>query len=213
MHPLQLARRRSLRGGSILARFVFTFASDDGIVVVMRARKITVGEYLELPETLRPMELVWGVVREPPSPRYGHQAVLARLGSKLYTFVQEKGLGDVCFAPMDVVLDEANALVLQPDVLFVTNERRGIIRDRIWGAPDLVVEVLSPRTAARDRVTKVAWYRRYGVRECWLADRKRRTIEVLDLQTVTVPRMFAGSTKMRSDLVPGWEPAVEELFG
>jgi Uma2 family endonuclease len=59
---------------------------------------------------------------------------------------------------------------VQPDVLFVATERLSIIRNQIWGAPDLVVEVISPGTAAHDTGEKLAWYRQYGVREDWLVE-------------------------------------------
>jgi len=65
-----------------------------------------------------------------------------------------------------VVLDRERALIVQPDVLFVAHDRLSIIRDQVWGAPDLVAEVLSIGTEAHDRIDKVAWYRQYGVREC-----------------------------------------------
>jgi Uma2 family endonuclease len=129
--------------------------------------KLTVHEYFEYPETVRPMELVGGFVREPAMPNYQHQRVATRLLALLYAHVQQRGVGEV-LSPMDVVLDEAAALVIQPDLVFVGRDRLGIIRERIWGAPDLVVEIVSPHTERRDRTTKVGWYRNYGVRECWL---------------------------------------------
>jgi Uma2 family endonuclease len=78
------------------------------------------------------------------------------------------------------VLDEHAALVVQPDLVFVSRNRAHIIRDRVWGAPDLVVEVLSRRTATHDRTNKLEWYRHYGVRECWLTDPALKSVEVVD---------------------------------
>lgn len=186
------------------------FPDDDGIVVVME--RLSVHEYFRLPETMRPMELVYGVVREPAAPRYGHQSIVTRLTRMLDIHVEEYRSGRVCVSPIDVVLDEPAALVVQPDLIFVSNERLGIIRDRIWGPPDLVVEVLSPRTAARDRTIKLEWYRRYGVREEWLVDYRRRSVEVVDLQSVTVPRLFVGSEPMRSAVLPAWNVPVEQIL-
>jgi Uma2 family endonuclease len=134
------------------------------------AGKLGVAEYLAGPEQTQPQELVWGVLREPPSPFYRHQAVVVNALSLLRQHVRQHNLGHVCVSPMDVVLDKAKALIVQPDVFFVSNARAGIIRDVVWGAPDLVVEVASRRSAARDRTTKLGWYRRYGVLECWLID-------------------------------------------
>ncbi len=139
-------------------------------------------EYLAGPEQTPPQELVWGTLREPPSPLYGHQSVVVNALHLLGQHVRQYSLGHVCVAPMDVVLDEEKALIVQPDVFFVSNARAGIIRDVVWGAPDLVVEVASRRSAARDRTIKLGWYRRYGVLECWLIDPSRRLVVVADLE-------------------------------
>jgi len=108
------------------------------------------------------------MVREPPSPFYSHQRLVTDLTVLLQLHVREHGLGQVCVSPVDVILDEPKALIVQPDVIFVSNDRIGIVRDQIWGAHDLVVEVISPRTAAYDSTQKLDWFRTYGVRECWL---------------------------------------------
>jgi Uma2 family endonuclease len=188
--------------------------ADDGNVVVMARRwnRLSVQEYFELPETMRPMELVHGIVREPPAPRYGHQSIVTRLTMLLAAHVEAHGLGRVCVSPVDVVLDEALALVVQPDLLFISRDRLGLIDDRIWGAPDLVVEVLSPRTALRDRTIKLGWYRRYGVKECWLVNRRRQSVEVHDLQTFDVPQEFSGERPIRSWVLREWALSAARVF-
>ena len=99
----------------------------------------------------------------------------------LNAFVEEKGLGDVVFAPFDVVLSRNN--VLQPDLLFVSTEQQSIITEaNIQGAPALVVEVISPSTASRDRELKRRIYAEHGVSEYWLVDPDARTISVMSLQ-------------------------------
>jgi Uma2 family endonuclease len=134
-----------------------------------------------------------------------------RLLALLYAHVQQEGIGEV-LSPMDVVLDEVAALVVQPDLVFVTQERRGIIRERIWGPPDLVVEILSPHTERRDRTTKVAWYRRYGVRECWLINVKHQWVEVIALQSTTPARLFWGPQPVRSCVLTTLDLRVEQMF-
>ena len=130
----------------------------------------SVVEYLSGPEELTRKELVWGIVREPAAPTCSHQAVVGRTLVVLATYAARHALGRVLVSPVDVVLDEQKALVLQPDIVFVAGAREGIVRDRIWGAPDLVVEVLSPGTRRRDTSTKRRWYQRYGVREYFIID-------------------------------------------
>src|SRR5262250_3042627 len=130
----------------------------------MSEDRVHVYEYFQYPESTRRMELVWGVVREPPAPRWGHQSVVTRLTTLLDTYVRTNRFGHVCVSPIDVVLDEPRDLVVQPDIVFVSNERMAIVRQRVFGPPDLTVEVLSFGTAFRDRTEKLAWYRDYGVR-------------------------------------------------
>ena len=175
-------------------------------------QRLSVAEYFRRPESLRPMELVWGVVREPPAPRYVHQSVVTRLTALLDAHVRARSLGEVCVAPVDVVLDRYAGLVLQPDVVFVTSERRQIIRESIWGSPDLVVEVLSPRTASRDRTTKLRWYRKYGVRECWLVDPVAKAIEVRPLTRGARHRSFSGSRPMQSTVLTEWDVPAGAVF-
>ncbi|HAZ31419.1 MAG TPA: hypothetical protein DCY61_01760 [Dehalococcoidia bacterium] len=141
--------------------------------------KFTYGDYLQLPEDKR-YELIEGEFFMVPSPNTSHQGALQNIFRALDTYVRNRGLGKVYLAPLDVVLSEEN--VLQPDILFVSRERLDIITERnIQGAPDLVVEILSPATAQRDKELKQKLYARYGVREYWLADPSARTIEVMSL--------------------------------
>lgn len=180
----------------------------------MPLEKLTVHEYFERPESLNPMELAYGVVREPPAPRYGHQSIVTHITALLDRHVREHRIGDVCVSPVDVVLDEQEALVVQPDIVFVARERLHIVRDRVWGAPDLVVEVLSPRTKQRDRTTKLGWYRHYGVRECWLVDSRAAVVEVVRFQPAPERRdTCSGTTPLVSGVLPQWSVAAEELFG
>ncbi len=176
--------------------------------------RLTVSEYFKMPESMRPMELVHGVVREPPAPRYGHQSLVTHLGALLDHHVRTHDLGQVCVSPVDVVLDEPGALVVQPDIVFVARARQGLIRDRIVGAPDLAIEILSPGTARRDRTTKLDWYRRYGVRECWLVDRKARAIEVIELAAPTGEQRhtYAGDDALRSAVLPLWAVPAGSIF-
>jgi Uma2 family endonuclease len=168
------------------------------------AGPVKVDEYFRGLESVRPQELVFGVVREPPAPRYGHQSVVTRVVVLLDRHVRERRLGEICVAPVDVVLDRERALVVQPDVVFVAAARRDIIRDRVWGAPDLVVEVLSDATEARDRGEKLSWYRRYGVRECWLVDAEADRIEIVDC---------AGDARRKSRVFQGPAPVESAVLG
>ncbi len=179
----------------------------------MATERIDVYEYFRRAATLTPSELVHGIVREPPAPRYGHQSVVTHLAALLDTFVRASALGRVCVSPVDVVLDEPGALVLQPDIVFVAADRLHVIRDRIWGAPDLVVEVLSPGTARRDRTAKLAWYRKYGVRECWLMDTQSREVVVVAFGGARPRRRtFRDAKPIRSHVLAGWDASPDAVF-
>jgi Uma2 family endonuclease len=177
-------------------------------------KRMTVADYLRTPETMKPQELVYGNLREPPAPRYGHQAIVTHMAAVLDQFARRTKLGTVCVSPVDVVFDRERALVLQPDVIFVSAERAHIISDRVWGAPDLVVEVLSPRTANRDRTRKLEWYRTYGVKECWLVDPNAGEIAVMRLDRAEAPRKrtYHGSKRLYSHVLRGFRPSVTRLL-
>ena len=119
---------------------------------------MTTEEYLRTPETVLPRELALGTLRVADAPTISHQRVVGELFIGLSEHVRERKLGDVLIAPIDVVLDADADLVVQPDLLFVSNERRDRIGDRVFGAPDLVIEVLSPYPRIGYLEEKVGWY-------------------------------------------------------
>jgi Uma2 family endonuclease len=169
--------------------------------------------YLTGPEQVRPQELIWGMVNEPPAPFFGHQAIVTRALVLLERHVRELDAGIVCVAPIDVVLDADRALVVQPDIIFVARDRTTIIRDQVWGAPDLVLEVESPGTRRRDRTTKVGWYRQYGVRECWLLDPRSQTITVTKLTAAATGRQsFHGADRIASAVLPQFNEPAASFF-
>jgi Uma2 family endonuclease len=113
----------------------------------------------------------------------------------------------VAVAPLDVVLDEPNGLVLQPDIVFVSADRQRIIRGQIWGAPDLVVEIVSRGTVRYDRGEKLHWYGRYGVRECWIVEPHAAEVEVVSFARPDARgdrRVAVGSSIVRSEVLPRW---------
>jgi Uma2 family endonuclease len=176
------------------------------------SRRQTVCEYLSGEEDLHRRELVWGVVREPAAPYCDHQSVVTRATVILDLHVREHDLGRVLVSPVDVVLDEGRALVLQPDVVFVSRARAGIVRDQIWGAPDLVVEVLSPGTRRRDLTQKRQWYARYGVREYWIIDPRMGEIAVIALGRRGRRRTSRGTQRVRSAVLPAFDGRAADFF-
>jgi len=182
-------------------------AADDAIVVV-----VTTEQYLyETEETNRKRELRFSKVCEPPAPFFSHQELVLRVARLLCSHVEPRGLGKVAVAPVDVILDREQALVVQPDVLFVSTERLSIVRDQVWGAPDLVVEVLSSGTERRDRGEKLGWYQRYGVRECWLVELATERVVVVDFVAL-VERPSTGVESIRSAVLPALDASAFGVF-
>jgi Uma2 family endonuclease len=138
-------------------------------------------EFARLPDAARArQEVIAGELVVTPAPTSRHQEIVAYLTWRLYGFVREHGLGKVFPAPIDVLFGEGD--YLEPDLVFVAAERLHLLSDRgMEGAPDLVVEVVSPSTAGRDRGLKLERYRRYGVHTYWVVDPADETVEVWDL--------------------------------
>ena len=132
-------------------------------------------DYEALPDEPR-CELIFGRFYLSPSPSLLHQVVLFLLSRLLDDIAVGTG-GWMFVAPLDVYLVDHS--VVQPDILYVSASRREILRERVEGAPDFVVEILSPGTARRDRVQKLGLYAESDVREYWVVDPLERQIEFL----------------------------------
>ena len=178
------------------------------------AFKFTYEDYRTAPPDRR-CELLDGEFFMPPSPNLKHQRVQVRLGEHLARFVRERGLGELFFAPCDVVLSDTD--VVQPDLLFVSSERAQLLSggENVRGAPDLVVEILSPATAERDRGYKRALYAKHGVAEYWLVDPAAETVWIHCPRggALVVARTFGRGDVLRSPLLEGFALAVDDIFG
>ncbi len=178
------------------------------------AVKFTYEDYRHTPEDQR-YELLDGELIMAPAPNLGHQRIDAKLGWRLAQFVEERDLGEVFSAPCDVVL--SNMDVVQPDLLFVSTERAHLLLggDSVLGAPDLVVEILSPSTAGRDRTLKRNLYAKHGVKEYWLVDPDTRTVSVLRLgdSAFEVESIYGEGQTMTSPSLVGFTADLNEIFG
>jgi Uma2 family endonuclease len=144
-----------------------------------------------------------------------HQRIVTHLVSLLHAFTREHALGDVFVSPFDVLFGEGD--YMEPDLLFVRADRARIITERgVEGAPDLVVEVLSPSTRGRDRSIKLERYRHFGVGEYGIIDPEQSTVEVWKLAAQAArPLTFTAADKLRwspSGGEPTLEISLKELF-
>lgn len=140
----------------------------------------TYADYCKLPEGA-PYQLIGGELVLTPSPSTYHQYVSMKIGFYLVSFVASHNLGIVFYAPVDVYLKETETY--QPDIIFISRERMNIIEpQRVNGAPDLVVEILSPATAYYDLRKKFKVYERCGVQEYWIVDPEEKSVQVFVLK-------------------------------
>lgn len=174
--------------------------------------KFTVADYMTTPEDKR-FQLLDGDMILAPAPTDKRQAIIVELMVALYHFVIHNSLGVVRLAPYDVVL--SNYDVFQPDILFVSNERRNLITEaNIQGAPDLVVEILSPSTEQYDRGYKQTLYGRHGVREYWIVDPAAETVEVLteSEEGLKLTSTYGLTDTLVSPLLPGLTVDLGQIF-
>jgi Uma2 family endonuclease len=174
-------------------------------------------DYEALPDEPR-CELIFGRFYLSPSPSLLHQTVLILLLRCLDDIAMKTG-GRLFVAPLDVHLVDHS--VVQPDLLYVSAARREILRERVEGAPDLVVEILSPGTARRDRGQKLALYADSDVREYWIVDALERQIEFLGNEGGRFVVALPAGDEYRSRVLPEihldlpafWKNVEERLSG
>ncbi|MHB1645398.1 MAG: Uma2 family endonuclease [Candidatus Acididesulfobacter diazotrophicus] len=136
----------------------------------------TVLDYYNLPEG-SPYQLIEGDLVMSPSPTTEHQSISRNVEFLILNYVKKNNLGIVFNAPIDVYLDDINAY--QPDIIFILNKNKSIIQKKgIKGAPDLVIEILSPSSLYYDTKTKKNVYERIGVKEYIIIDPEEKTIDI-----------------------------------
>lgn len=176
-------------------------------------QRLTYDDYLALPNDGKRYQILEGELDVTPAPSTMHQKVSIRLELRLAEHVEKHDLGLILHAPVDVLLDEQN--VVQPDIVFVSGERLPIVEERyIAGAPNLVVEILSPTTSRIDRGIKSALYARFGVGWYWLVDPGEKSLEEYQVEGRGFRlhgRLDAAQT-FHPHLFPGLEIELAQLF-
>ena len=169
--------------------------------------KLTGADYMaQTPPSHRGVryQLIEGELIAMAGPNEPHQVFIGDLFVEVRTQTRTLGIGEARISPFDVAIDEHNTF--QPDMLFVSNERRQIFDGHgVTGAPDLVVEVLSESTRRRDFTVKLPVYGRSGVREAWLADLRAATVAkyVGDGRAMTLAQVYGANDILTSDAMPG----------
>ena len=181
-----------------------------------KERKQTVADFMALGEGPPFAQLIQGMIVMAPSPFRSHQRVILEIAFLIRKYLEaHPDMGKLYLAPFDVHFGEND--VLCPDLSFFTSERCSRLSDRgAEGAPDLVIEVLSPATARRDRKDKREIYTLHGVRELWLVHPELETIEVFDLlkqpdQPVAVLENGTHAA-ITTDILPGLQAPLADIF-
>jgi Uma2 family endonuclease len=176
--------------------------------------KITVKELFEMElEEGYFYELIDGIIVRRKTPTPIHQGISMEIATNMSNFIIKNKLGELFAAPIDVFFDPNNNT--QPDVLFVKKDRDFIItRNGIEGAPDLIVEILSPSTFKIDRTDKFELHLRFGVPEYWIVDPKNQSIEVYVLEDNRYKMAFFAIENglIQSKVLEGLSLEVSEVF-
>jgi Uma2 family endonuclease len=175
--------------------------------------RVSVSTFLRKYNRAGRYELVFGKIRPTVQVSERNAAFVKRLHDALERHLAENGRGTVLTGRIDVVLDYLYGIVLHPPLVIVLpkNSDRVKTRTQVWGAPDIVLEVLTRATARRTRQTRIRWYREWGVRECWLLDTRSDRFEVLG-QLQDAPHIFSGEQTIVSSALPDFRPSVDSLF-
>ena len=176
--------------------------------------RLTVQDYLAIPEDdENRYELIDGELILLYSHSWAHQSVLGNLTLTLGDFVYSEKIGESVAGLLDVFLSEYD--VFHPDLLFISNERRGIIHsDGLYSAPDFVIEVLSPETEQRDLTVKRERYEMFDVLEYWQVNITAETITVLRARDGKFEQVgvFGEGTTIETPLLPGLRVDVSTIF-
>jgi Uma2 family endonuclease len=192
-----------------------------GTAMAVDTQKLTYEDYLAMPALHQRYEIIDGELMMAASPIPTHQSIVGNLYWTLRQSVTPNGLGLVLMAPLDIVIRRDPLRTRQPDLLFLSTERTGIMTGaQLTGmqllshVPDLVIEVLSPTNTRREVADKLEDYRSIGVREAWIVSPEAFTVEVVRLGTegVQILDIFGTGMTIRSEVLAGLSLPVAEVF-
>jgi len=198
-----------IQSGSYSPRF-YDVSSSTG--EIPEKKTYTYADYARLPEGA-PYQLIGGQLIMTPSPIPYHQEISRKLEFKMLAFVEDQGLGHVYDAPLDVYFSDSD--VYQPDIIFIRKEREEIIgKTKIEGAPDIIIEILSPSTAYYDLRKKYRVYEQSGVSEYWIVDPELKRIEVYENKgkKFNIYMEAEGEGKISSKVLEGFSVELDAVF-
>jgi Uma2 family endonuclease len=178
-----------------------------------RKRVHTYDDYVRLTPPHSHTQLINGNIITMASPIFMHQQVSMCLSALLYTYINANKLGQIVCAPMDVKLSGLD--VFQPDILFISNERLYIIDKIVNGAPDIVIEILSPSNTKTELAYKKYMYEINDVKELWLIDIANQELSIYYNQPndgFVVLKKYKETQPIQSTVLPGWIATPHQIF-
>ncbi|MGR3311484.1 MAG: Uma2 family endonuclease [Candidatus Brocadiales bacterium] len=175
--------------------------------------KFTYEDYLLFPENGNRHELIDGEHYMTPAPSTRHQRISGKFFRILSDFIEKNKLGEVFYAPCDIVFSDID--VVQPDIIFISNENMRIITEKnVQGPPDLAIEIISETTRKMDKVIKRSLYEKFGVKEYWIIDPVEDTLEVYKPTQEGYKKVaeYEKGDKFSSDLFKGLTIDLNEVF-
>jgi Uma2 family endonuclease len=180
-------------------------------------RKITVKEFraMEFPENdYYIYELINGIIMKKAAPKPIHQFVVRRLSKAFENYLDQNPIGEFLTSPIDVFFDDNSQT--QPDLLFIKKERDFIVDldEGIMGAPDLIVEILSPGSYKADKIDKKNLYERFGVKEYWIIDPNNKVVEafVMNDNAYVMQYILENDGQLASTVLTGFTVDIKILF-
>jgi len=188
--------------------------------IASKSVRLTVDDLRRLPDDGLRHELIDGEHYVSPAPRTKHQRISGRIFGQMFVYLKEHPLGEVFYAPLDVVFSEIDCV--EPDLLYVSHEReaRQMTEDYMEGAPELVIEILSLSTKHIDHGVKYRLYERFHVPEYWIVDPENELVKVyrreeeggLLLSAELSRREGTSVPRLSTPLLPGFELSLDEIF-
>ena len=183
---------------------------------LIKQKTITYQDYLKFPNDVKG-EIIQGEFTMAVAPNSNHQFIITRLMILLSNSIDKNKSGYLFPAPIDVIFDHET--MLEPDIVFVSKEKKEIIQKRgIFGTPDLVIEIISPISQYKDNVIKKEIYEKFGVKEYWLVNPYLKSIEILTLLDNKY-QLFSegfleddGNIIVNSKFIPNLETNLTEIF-
>jgi Uma2 family endonuclease len=177
--------------------------------------KFTYDDFLHFPDDGKRHEIIDGEHHVTPSPNTKHQVIVGNLYLLLATYLKAHAIGAVFLAPFDVLFSDRD--IVEPDLLYISRERSSVITDQhVRGAPDLIVEILSPGTRRIDEIEKRSLYETFGVNEYWVVDPELETIRIdrrVEGAFVFSGELIAGKgDELTTPLLPGFSVKLVEVF-